>query len=43
MKDIIETAECMEFFAVLNHEEAADYISARKTLRETGRLGNMAA
>ena len=38
MKDIIETPESMEFFAVLNPEEATDYISARKTLRETGRL-----
>ena len=38
MKDIIETEECLEFFAVLNPEEAADYLNARKTLRETGRL-----
>ena len=38
MKDIIETKECMEFYALLNPEEAGDYISARKTLRETGRL-----
>ena len=26
MKDIIETDECMEFFAILNAEEAEDYI-----------------
>ena len=38
MKDIIETAECLEFYAILNPEEAAEYINARKTLRETGRL-----
>ena len=38
MKDIIETAECMEFYALLNPEEAANYINARKTLRKTGRL-----
>ena len=38
MKDIIETDECKEFYALLNPEEAEDYISARKTLRETGRL-----
>ena len=38
MKDIIETAECMAFYALLNPEEAANYINARKTLRETGRL-----
>ena len=38
MKGIIETDECMEFFAILNMEEAGDYINARKTLRESGRL-----
>ena len=38
MKDIIETDECMEFFALLNPEEAEDYINSRKTSRETGRL-----
>ena len=38
MKDIIETEECLEFYALLNPEETADYIYARKTLHETGRL-----
>ena len=38
MKDIIETDECMEFLAILNPEESEDYINARKTLRESGRL-----
>ena len=38
MKDIIETKECLDFFAVLNREETAEYEHARKTLRENGRL-----
>lgn len=38
MKDIIETQECLDFFAILNPEEALEYESARKTLRENGRL-----
>ena len=28
----------MEFLAILNPEESEDYINARKTLRESGRL-----
>ena len=38
MKDIIETEECLEFFALLNPEEVAEYVNTRKTLRESGRL-----
>ena len=38
MKDIIETEECLEFYALLNPEEATDYADIRKTLRESGRL-----
>ena len=38
MKDVIETEECLEFFALLSPEEAQDYLFARKTLHDTGRL-----
>jgi len=38
MKDIIETAECLQFYALLTPEEAVEYTSARKTQHEEGRL-----